>query len=95
MGGAMVRSVLEQAAPALPLILVNASRGKVARAEPVAVAFESGRAWLAGSFAELEAELERLVPGEVPDPSPDRADAMVWALTALLPRRTEPTMHTL
>jgi len=95
MGGAMVRSVLEQAAPALPLTLVTASRGKVARAEPVAVAFESGRAWLAGRFPELEAELERLVPGEVPDPSPDRADAMVWALTALLGRRPEPTLTTL
>ncbi|MCW3798266.1 terminase family protein [Sphingomonas sp. BN140010] len=95
MGGAMVRSVLEQAAPALPLTLVNASRGKVARAEPVAVAFESGRAWLAGRFPELETELERLVPGEVPDPSPDRADAMVWALTALLERRAAPSLRTL
>jgi len=95
MGGAMVRSVLEQAAPALPLTLVNASRGKVARAEPVAVAFEAGRAWLAGRFPELEAELERLVPGEVPEPSPDRADAMVWALTALLGRRAEPRLRTL
>lgn len=95
MGGAMVRSVLEQAAPGLPLQLVHASRGKSARAEPVAVAFENGRAWLAGRFPELEAELERLVPGEVPDPSPDRADACVWAVTALLARNARPDLRTL
>ena len=66
--------------------LVHASRGKVARAEPVATRFEVGRAFLAGTFFELEAELAGLCAGGVyhgPGRSPDRADAMVWALTEL------------
>ena len=56
-GGAMVESVLKAADVGLTVRLVHASRGKAARAEPVALRFESGRAFLAGSFPELEAEL--------------------------------------
>jgi phage terminase large subunit-like protein len=66
--------------------LVHASRGKVARAEPIALRFESGRAFLAGSFPQLEDELSGLTTGggyEGPSRSPDRADAMVWAMTEL------------
>ena len=66
--------------------LVHASRGKVARAEPIALRFESGRAFLAGSFPQLEDELSGLTTGggnEGPSKSPDRADAMVWAMTEL------------
>lgn len=83
-GGEMVRAVLRSAGLSLPLRLVSATRGKAARAEPVAGLFEAGRAKFAGRFAELETELGRLVPGERPALSPDRADAMVWALWALL-----------
>ena len=89
-GGAMVRSTLLAAAAELPVRLVHASRGKVARAEPVAALFEAGRAWFAGCFPALEDELCGLVAGggyEGPGRSPDRADAMVWALTALLLER--------
>ena len=60
--------------------------GKSARAEPVALKFETGKAFFAGEFAELEAELGGMVAGggyEGPGRSPDRADAMVWAMTAL------------
>ena len=87
-GGDMVRAVLKAVAPALPLKLVTASRGKVARAEPVAALFENGEAKFAGRFPALEDELAGMVAGgsyEGPGRSPDRADAMVWAMTFLMP----------
>lgn len=86
-GGAMVRSVLLAASAVLPLELVHAAVGKTARAEPVAALFENGRAFFAGEFAELEAQLGGMVAGggyQGEGRSPDRADAMVWALWALL-----------
>jgi phage terminase large subunit-like protein len=85
-GGDMVGSVLRSAGIVLPITLVSATRGKAARAEPVAGLFEAGRARFAGRFAELEEQLAGLVPQgyEGPGDSPDRADAMVWALWALL-----------
>jgi phage terminase large subunit-like protein len=85
-GGDMVLSVLRAAGIALPVRPAIASQGKAARAEPVAGLFESGRARFAGRFPELEAELGGLVPAgyEGQGGSPDRADAMVWALWALL-----------
>jgi len=86
-GGDMVRTVLKGAGRALPVRLVSASRGKAARAEPVAALFECGQARFAGRFAELEAELGGLTAAggyAGPGSSPDRADAMVWALWALM-----------
>ena len=85
-GGAMVESVLRAADRALPIRLVHASRGKVARAEPVAALYEAGRVFHAGQFAALEDELCALIPGSPPAlaHSPDRADALVWALTELM-----------
>ena len=86
-GGEMVRSVLKAARRTLPIRLVHASRGKAARAEPVATLFESRQAWFAGGFPALEDELCGIVAGggyDGPGRSPDRADAMVWALTALM-----------
>jgi phage terminase large subunit-like protein len=90
-GGAMVRSVLRAADADLRVKLVHASRGKAARAEPVAIRFETGKAFLAGTFPELEGELAGLMIGgeyEGPSRSPDRADAMVWALTELSETRS-------
>ncbi len=90
-GGAMVTSVLAAADAGMRVRLVHASRGKVARAEPVATRFEAGRAFFAGIFPELEAELAGLSVGgayEGPGRSPDRADAMVWALTELSETRS-------
>jgi phage terminase large subunit-like protein len=94
-GGAMVESVLRAAGASLPVKRVHAAEGKAARAEPVAALFESGRAKLAGRFPELEAELRGLTVGggyEGPGRSPDRADAMVWAMAELMlgPKRAEP-----
>ena len=86
-GGAMVRSVLHAADLTLPVTLVHASRGKAARAEPVAALYEAGRVRHAGLFARLEDELCGLMAGggyEGPGRSPDRADALVWALTDLM-----------
>jgi phage terminase large subunit-like protein len=85
-GGDMVESVLRSVEAHLPVRLVSASRGKVARAEPVAARFETGRAKLAGRFPELEDEMAGLGHGggyEGPGRSPDRADAMVWAMSEL------------
>ena len=98
-GGEMVRSVLHAADIALPLRLVHASRGKVARAEPVAALYESGRVRHVGQLPELEDELCGLLAGggyEGPGRSPDRADALVWALSELmLRRRGEPRVRLL
>jgi phage terminase large subunit-like protein len=85
-GGKMVETVLRGASLTLPVRLVHAADGKAARAEPVAALFECGQAKLAGPFPVLEDELMGL--GECgryegPGRSPDRADAMVWALTEL------------
>jgi phage terminase large subunit-like protein len=91
-GGDMVESVLKGVEPGLPVRLVHASDGKAARAEPVAALFEAGKARLAGRFPALEDEMAGLTAGggyEAPgrgsrrSRSPDRADAMVWAMTAL------------
>ena len=90
-GGEMVRSCLIAAGASVRPKLVHASRGKVARAEPIALYFEAGRAWFAGSFPELEDELAGLSTGghyEGPGRSPDRADAMVWAMTELAEGRS-------
>ena len=96
-GGAMVKSVLQAADIALPVKLVHASRGKVARAEPVAALYESGRVHHAGALPRLEDEMCGLLIGggyEGPGRSPDRADALVWALTELmLGRRREPRVR--
>jgi phage terminase large subunit-like protein len=86
-GGAMVRSVLVAADATLPLRLVHATTGKIARAEPVAALYECGKVSHLGVFGALEDELCGLVAGgayQGPGRSPDRADALVWALTELM-----------
>nr|WP_239987526.1 terminase family protein [Sphingosinithalassobacter portus] len=86
-GGEMVRSVLTAADAVLPIRLVHASRGKSARAEPVAALYERGKAFHVGSFPALEDEMCGIIAGggyEGPGRSPDRADALVWAMSELL-----------
>lgn len=86
-GGAMVESVLRAANAALPVKLVHASRGKIARAEPIAALYEAGRVRHCGFFPQLEDQMcGMLIGGEYAGPgrSPDRADALVWALTELM-----------
>ena len=88
-GGDMVRSVLAQADPPCRVKLVRASIGKRARAEPVAALYEQGRVLHCGGFAALEEELMALGSGDL-EHSPDRADALVWAVSELMlgPGRT-------
>ena len=97
-GGQMVESVLRAADISLPVKLVHASRGKVARAEPVAALYEAGRVRHVGMFAQLEDQLCGLMGGggyEGPGRSPDRADALVWALSELmLGRSARPRVRT-
>ena len=86
-GGAMVKAVLHAAKISLPVRLVHAARGKVARAEPVAALYENRRVHHVGAFPQLEDELCGLLIGggyAGPGRSPDRADALVWALTELM-----------
>jgi len=85
-GGAMVESVMRAAEANLPVKLVHASRGKVIRAEPIATLYERGLVSHVGSLAKLEdqmceftSDFDRAKMGY----SPDRVDALVWALTEL------------
>ena len=86
-GGLMVQKVLEAAAVTIPIRLNHARQGKVARAEPVSVWYERGRIAHANLFPELEAQMCGMTTrqGYVgPGNSPDRADALVYALTGLM-----------
>jgi phage terminase large subunit-like protein len=98
-GGAMVESVLRAAETNLPIKLVHAARGKVARAEPVAALYTAGRVKHRGNFPRLEDQMcGMLVGGEYAGPgrSPDRADALVWALTELmLGHRAKPSVRSI
>jgi phage terminase large subunit-like protein len=86
-GGDMVESVLRSVDSRLPVKPARARKGKIPRAEPIAARFEQGKAKFAGTFPALEDELAGMTIGggyEGPGRSPDRADAMVWAMTELL-----------
>ena len=81
-GGDLVVHLLQQVKNTIPVKKVTASRGKAVRAEPIAALFEQGRAHLVGYYPELEDQLCEWEPGTNMS-SPDRMDAMVWALTEL------------
>jgi phage terminase large subunit-like protein len=83
-GGEMVEYTVRSIDDTVPVKMLNASRGKRLRAEPVSSLDEQGRIHHVGSsLAELEDQLCSWVP-DSGDPSPDRLDARVWALTELL-----------
>jgi phage terminase large subunit-like protein len=96
-GGDMIASMLRAVDADLPVKLVHAGPSKAARAEPIALRFETGRARLAGHFPELEDQLCALTWSGYQGPgSPDRADAMVWAMTELFAKeRAEPRIRML
>lgn len=83
-GGEMVKAVLAEVDPSVPVDMVRATRGKFLRAEPVAALYEQGRVRHAGAFPELEDEMcDFSSDGLSTGRSPDRLDALVWAVTAL------------
>jgi phage terminase large subunit-like protein len=88
-GGEMVRSTLALAAPQAPIRLVHASTGKRARAEPIALLYAQGRVAHNAHFRDLEDEMCRFGALGFRG-SPDRVDALVWALTDLILDRTLP-----
>ena len=84
-GGDMVVAVIGQVDPEIPVRAVRATRGKWLRAEPVSALYAQGRVRHVGTFPELEDELCDFGPnGLSSGRSPDRLDALVWAITALM-----------
>lgn len=84
-GGAMVEHVIKTTDKNVSYKEVTASRGKVARAEPVAALYEQGKVSHVGGFADLEDQMCLMAPdGFAGEGSPDRADALVWAITELM-----------
>ena len=81
-GGDMVEAVLRQVDSTIPYRKVTASRGKKVRAEPVSALSEQKRLHMVGGFSKLEDELVSWQPDS--NESPDRMDAMVWAITELM-----------
>jgi phage terminase large subunit-like protein len=80
-GGEMVEALLRVIAPSVSYKAVTATHGKTTRAEPIAALYEQGRVHHVGAFESLEDQMCSWVPGEK---SPDRMDALVWALTDLM-----------
>lgn len=88
-GGDLVTSNLRSVDPSrsIPIERIHATRGKQLRAQPVASLAEQGRLHLVGSWPALEDQLCEWAPG---DPSPDRLDAMVYAVTSVALGRPTP-----
>ena len=82
-GGDLIEANLRAIRPLIPYEAVRATRGKAIRAEPVATACEKGRLHFVGEFPELENELTSWAPASG-EPSPDRMDALVWAIKHLM-----------
>ena len=84
-GGEMVEAVIRQADASVPVEMVHASRGKYLRAEPIAALYEQSRVKHVGAFPALEDEMcDFALGGLSSGRSPDRLDALVWALSALM-----------
>jgi len=84
-GGAMVESTIRTADANVPVTIEHASRGKHIRAEPVAALYEQGKVSHVGTFRELEDQMGlTTTAGYQGGDSPDRMDAMVWAMTDLM-----------
>jgi len=81
-GGALVRNAINTIDPSIKVLEVHSKHGKALRAEPITLAYEQGRVHHVGYLADLESQMISWIPGE--GKSPDRVDALVHALTALL-----------
>jgi phage terminase large subunit-like protein len=85
-GGAMVQFTIQTCRPRTPFKAVTATRGKVVRAEPISSLYELGKVRHVGYFNDLEDELTAFsTTGYTGERSPNRADALIWALTELFP----------
>lgn len=85
-GGAMVNFVIQTQRPRTPFKQVTASRGKHVRAEPFSALYESGKVRHVGVFTDMEEEIVHFsTSGYVGTGSPNRADALFWALAELFP----------
>lgn len=85
-GGAMVNFVIQTQRPRTPFKCVTATRGKAVRAEPFSALYESGKVRHVGDFPDLEEEMTHFsTHGYVGTGSPNRADALFWALAELFP----------
>lgn len=85
-GGDLVRSVMAQVDASIPIRAVHATRGKRTRAEPVAMLYEQGRVKHVGAFPELDDEMTSYGAEGFKGRSPDRLDAVVWAVTEVMLR---------
>ena len=94
-GGALVEDVLRTKGVRWPIQAVRAKQGKAARAEPVAAAYAERLIRHGGRFDQLEDQMCNFIPGSKGRNSPDRLDAMVWAVTSLMRggRRTARTIN--
>lgn len=92
-GGEMVQSVLRTVRSTLPFTAVHASRGKGIRAEPISSLYEQKRIFHCDAFPELEDQLCSWTPDS--GKSPDRLDALVWALTWLMLEKPLPRFRVL
>ena len=82
-GGLMVQQTIASVDPRIPVVLVHASRGKITRAEPVSALYAQGRVHHLGDFPKLEEQMTTYT-GTPQEKSPDRMDALVWALTDMM-----------
>jgi len=87
-GGDMVQATLRALDAGASFKAVRASRGKIARAEPIAALYERGLVHHVGTFPALEDQMCGFT-GEAREASPDRLDALVWALSELMIEREE------
>lgn len=83
MGGDLVEQLLRTYDPSVSYKAVRARRGKIIRAEPIMALYEKGKIWHAKRLPSLESQLCSYIPG-VSQKSPDRLDALVWALSELI-----------
>jgi hypothetical protein len=92
-GGDMVESTIRAIRPNVPYSAVRATRSKLIRAEPVAALYERGKVYHVGEFPQLEDQMCSFTTGfdrKAHGYSPDRVDALVWALTDLFPALSAP-----
>jgi phage terminase large subunit-like protein len=96
-GGAMVESTIKKNRPNIPVRMVTASRGKAVRAEPISALYEQGRVTHEPGLTQLEDQMVYMTTrGYIGEGSPDRLDAVVWALTELADKpkpETKTTTH--